>query len=66
MPCWRRKVATRTRLTTTTGKAGILRAQVLLLRAHYSSGEIDGLSGSNLAKGRARLPAATGAGDRQP
>ena len=33
-----------------TGKSGVLRAQVLLLRAHYSSGEIDALAGRNLAK----------------
>lgn len=34
----------------TTGKASVLRAQVLLLRAHYASGEIDCVAGRNLAR----------------
>lgn len=45
---------------TTTGKAGILRAQVLLLRAHYASGEIDGLAGKNLTRAVRGYQAAQG------
>ncbi len=37
-------------LASTTGEPGILRAQVLLLRAHFSTGEIDGKEGMNVAK----------------
>lgn len=36
--------------TTRTGRDGILRAQTLLLRAHFSTGEIDDKEGMNVAK----------------
>ncbi|MES2858241.1 MAG: L,D-transpeptidase family protein [Pseudomonadota bacterium] len=45
---------------TTTGKDGILRAQVLLLRAHFSAGEIDGAAGMNLAKAARAYQASQG------
>ena len=35
----------------TTVKASVLRAQVLLLLAHYSGGEIDRLAGKNVGRG---------------
>jgi len=45
---------------TITGKDGILRAQVLLLRAHFSTGEIDGVAGMNLAKAARAYQASKG------
>jgi lipoprotein-anchoring transpeptidase ErfK/SrfK len=44
------------------GKADILRAQIMLDRAHFSSGEIDGAAGSNLRAAIAGYQSAKGIG----
>ena len=48
---------------TTTGKDGVLRAQVLLLRAYHSTGEIDGLAGMNTTKAVRTFQASRGLPD---